>query len=45
MTGKSIYSSPALITYGSVRNLTGGSGGTDNDGAGQMTAQANPGGM
>jgi hypothetical protein len=42
---KPAYSAPRLVEYGSVRNLTGGSGGTDNDGGGVMTAQSNPGGM
>lgn len=44
-TRKISYVSPKLMTYGSVRNLTGGSGGTDNDGGGLMTALLNGGGM
>ncbi|WP_390582912.1 lasso RiPP family leader peptide-containing protein [Erythrobacter sp. MTPC3] len=31
------YSAPKLIEYGSVRNLTGGSGGRMGDGGGSMT--------
>lgn len=38
MTNKLVYKAPALVEYGSVRNLTGGSAGTDNDGGGTMMA-------
>lgn len=34
---KTRYSRPQLTVYGSVRNLTGGSGGTNGDGALAMT--------
>lgn len=33
---KAAYLAPSLVEYGSVRNLTGGSAGTDNDGGGTM---------
>lgn len=33
-TNKSVYQAPALVEYGSVRNLTGGSGGPEADGLG-----------
>lgn len=35
---KGAYQAPTLVEYGSVRNLTGGSTGTDNDGGGTMKA-------
>lgn len=35
--GKRAYKTPALKLYGSVRNLTGGSGGQAHDGGGAMT--------
>lgn len=34
--GKAGYVRPQLTVFGSVRNLTGGSSGLDNDGAGTM---------
>jgi hypothetical protein len=34
---RSTYEAPRLVEYGSVRNLTGGSGGGGNDGALGMT--------
>lgn len=37
MAAKLPYNSPALRLYGSVRNLTGGSGGFMGDGGGSMT--------
>ena len=36
-TNISTYSRPELKVYGSVRNLTGGSSGSRNDGTGIMT--------
>lgn len=36
-SGKSTYAAPKLTAYGSVRNLTGGSGGMAADGGGSMT--------
>lgn len=36
-TEKSVYATPRLVEYGSVRNLTGGSGGQANDGGNNMT--------
>lgn len=36
-TEKSIYETPRLVEYGSVRNLTGGSMGVNGDGALGMT--------
>lgn len=36
-TEKAVYQTPNLTEYGSVRNLTGGSGGQANDGALGMT--------
>ena len=36
-TGKAGYVQPRLVVYGSVRNLTGGSGGMASDGGGDMT--------
>lgn len=35
-TTKSVYQAPALVEYGSVRNLTGGSAGPNDDGGGTM---------
>lgn len=35
--GRKAYVQPALVEYGSVRNLTGGSGGTLGDGQLGMT--------
>lgn len=32
LAGKAVYTSPRLSAYGSVRNLTGGSGGRQGDG-------------
>lgn len=37
-TNKTVYQAPSLVAYGSVRNLTGGSAGADNDGGGSMKA-------
>lgn len=34
---KTTYDTPRLVEYGSVRNLTGGSGNQNGDGAGAMT--------
>lgn len=34
---KGQYARPQLAVYGSVRNLTGGSSGANNDGSGPMT--------
>ena len=34
---KTTYDTPRLVEYGSVRNLTGGSMGTLDDGTGDMT--------
>ena len=36
-TVKNAYEAPRLVEYGSVRNLTGGSGGTNGDGVLGMT--------
>ncbi|UYV15875.1 lasso RiPP family leader peptide-containing protein [Porphyrobacter sp. ULC335] len=36
-TEKSVYETPRLVEYGSVRNLTGGSGASGSDGGGSMT--------
>ncbi len=37
---KAVYKAPILVHYGSVRNLTGGSLGEQNDGMGTMMTAA-----
>ena len=37
LNSKAAYAAPELTVYGSVRNLTGGSAGANNDGNGPMT--------